>query len=76
MFLKCIKLYYIKDNSVANSIDFIKKKDILVSNCIAKKYNDLKRVKSKQSGAAACNEKYSLTVDCDLSVYLHVSYTP
>ena len=26
MFLKCFKLFYIKDNSVENSIDFIKKK--------------------------------------------------
>ena len=25
MFLKCFKLFYIKDNSVENSIDFIKK---------------------------------------------------
>ena len=26
MLLKCFKLFYIKDNSVGNSVDFIKKK--------------------------------------------------
>ena len=36
MFLKCFKLFYIKDNSVENSVDFIKTRGSQVFNLTSK----------------------------------------
>ena len=36
MFLKCIRLFYIKDNSVENSVDFIKTRGSQVFNLTSK----------------------------------------